>query len=191
MSAEPSKAARSCWGADGEENKRIAAELRECPNSAVGSATGRRTHDYGRHGITSLFAAFNVADGSVIGGLCHRHRAAEFGKSSPPIDKTVLAGLDILLICDNHGTHTTPAINAWPTRRPRFHMQFTPTGSSWINQVELWFGYPTGRLIRRGVHKSVQAPTCWRPAWTPPSAPSVTHSTTPWWNRRSACTRPS
>ncbi|TDC08070.1 IS630 family transposase [Nonomuraea longispora] len=117
----------------------------------------RRTHDYVRHGITSLFAAFNIADGSVIGELHRQHRAAEFKKFLLTIDKTVPAELDIHLICDNYGTHKTPAIRAWLARHPRFHMHFTPTGSSWINQVERWFGYLTDQLIRRGVHKSVQA----------------------------------
>ncbi|MFI9561749.1 IS630 family transposase [Nonomuraea endophytica] len=117
----------------------------------------RRTHDYVRNGITSLFAAFNVADGTVIGELHRQHRAAEFKKFLTTIDKTVPADLDIHLICDNYGTHKTPAIRAWLVRHPRFHMHFTPTGSSWINQVERWFGYLTEQLIRRGVHKSVQA----------------------------------
>ncbi|PRX46792.1 transposase [Nonomuraea fuscirosea] len=117
----------------------------------------RRTHDYVRNGITSLFAAFNVAGGSVIGELHRQHRAAEFKKFLITIDQTVPAELDVHLICDNHGTHKTPAIKAWLVRHPRFHMHFTPTGSSWINQVERWFGYLTDQLIRRGVHKSVQA----------------------------------
>jgi transposase len=117
----------------------------------------RRTHDYARHGITSLFAAFNVADGTVIGELHRQHRATEFKKFLVTIDKTVPAGLDVHLICDNYGTHKTSAIKAWLARHPRFHMHFTPTGSSWINQVERWFGYLTDQLIRRGVHKSVQA----------------------------------
>ena len=117
----------------------------------------RRTHDYVRNGITSLFAAFNVADGSVIGELHRQHRATEFKKFLITIDKTVPAELDIHLICDNYGTHKTPAIKSWLARHPRFHMHFTPTGSSWINQVERWFGFLTGQLIRRGVHKSVQS----------------------------------
>ncbi|MGN9847558.1 IS630 family transposase [Nonomuraea sp. H19] len=117
----------------------------------------RRTHDYVRNGITSLFAAFNIADGSVIGELHRQHRAAEFKKFLATIDQTVPAELDVHLICDNYGTHKTPAIKAWLARHPRFHMHFTPTGSSWINQVERWFGYLTDQLIRRGVHKSVQA----------------------------------
>src|SRR5690349_8568222 len=117
----------------------------------------RRTHDYLRHGITSLFAAFNIADGTVISELHRRHRAIEFRKFLVTIDKAVPAELDVHLVCDNYGTHKTPAIKAWLARHPRFHMHFTPTGSSWINQVERWFGYLTGQLIRRGVHKSVQA----------------------------------
>src|SRR5262250_2389254 len=117
----------------------------------------RRTHDYLRHGITSLFAAFNIADGTVISELHRKHRATEFKKFLATIDKTVPADLDIHLICDNYGTHKTPAIKAWLARHPRFHIHFTPTGSSWINQVERWFGYLTDQRIRRGVHKSVQA----------------------------------
>jgi len=117
----------------------------------------RRTHDYARHGITSLFAAFNVADGTVIGELHRQHRATEFKKFLATIDQRVPPGLDVHLICDNYGTHKTPAIKTWLARHPRFHMHFTPTGSSWIHQVERWFGHLTSQLIRRGVHKSVQA----------------------------------
>jgi transposase len=117
----------------------------------------RRTHDYHRNGITSLFAACNTADGTVIGELHRQHRAAEFRKFLITIDKSVPAELDVHLICDNYGTHKTPAVRAWLTRHPRFHMHFTPTGSSWINQVERWFGMLTDQKIRRGAHKSVQA----------------------------------
>src|SRR6266511_3785051 len=117
----------------------------------------RRTHDYVRNGITSLFAAFNVADGTVISALHRRHRAAEFKKFLARIDAAVPAELDVHLICDNYGTHKTPAIKAWLDKHPRFHMHFTPTGSSWINQVERWFGFLTDQMIRRGAHKSVQA----------------------------------
>jgi transposase len=117
----------------------------------------RRTHDYARHGITTLFAAFDIADGSVIGELHRQHRATEFKKFLTTIDKTVPAELDVHLICDNYGTHKTPAIKAWLARHPRFHMHFTPTGSSWINQVERWFGFLSDQKIRRGAHKSVQA----------------------------------
>jgi len=117
----------------------------------------RRSHDYARHGVTSLFAAFNIADGTVISEIHRKHRAVEFRKFLIGIDKVVPAELDVHLICDNLSTHKTPAVNTWLTRHPRFHLHFTPTGSSWINQVERWFGYLTDQLLRRGVHKSVQA----------------------------------
>ena len=126
----------------------------------------RRTHDYARNGITSLFAAFDIATGAVIGELHRQHRATEFRKFLTTIDKTVPAELDVHLICDNYGTHKTPAIKAWLSRHPRFHMHFTPTGSSWINQVERWFGFLTDQMIRRGVHKSVQALENDIRAWT-------------------------
>jgi transposase len=117
----------------------------------------RRTHDYLRHGITSLFAAFNIADGTVISELHRRHRAIEFRKFLVKIDKAVPAGLDVHLVCDNYATHNTAEIKTWLARHPRFHVHFTPTGSSWMNQVERWFGLLTDKLIRRGVHTSVQA----------------------------------
>jgi transposase len=117
----------------------------------------RRTHDYTRHGTTSLFAAFNIADGTVITELHRRHRATEFRKFLTSIDKAVPAELDVHLVCDNLATHKTPIVNEWLARHPRFHVHFTPTGSSWINQVERWFGYLTDQLTRRGVHKSVAA----------------------------------
>jgi hypothetical protein len=117
----------------------------------------RRTHDYARHGTTSLFAAFNIADGTVISELHRRHRAAEYLKFLKAIDKAVPAELDVHIVCDNLATHKTPAVSEWIARRPRFHVHFTPTGSSWINQVERWFAYLTTQLLQRGVHKSVQA----------------------------------
>jgi transposase len=100
----------------------------------------RRTHDCARHGVTSLFAAFNIADGTVISELHRRHQ--EFLKFLKRIDKNVPAALDIHLICDNYGTHKTPAVKAWLARHPRFHVHFTPTGSSWINRVP---GFPSNR----------------------------------------------
>jgi transposase len=117
----------------------------------------RRTHDYLRHGITSLFAAFNIADGTVISELHRRHRAIEFRKFLATIDKAVPADLDVHLVCDNYATHNTAEIRTWLARHPRFHVHFTPTGSSWMNQVERWFGLLTDKLIRRGAHTSVQA----------------------------------
>ncbi|MGW3664669.1 IS630 family transposase [Streptomyces sp. NPDC005141] len=117
----------------------------------------RRTHDYYRHGITSLFAAFNIADGTVISALHRRHRAIEFKKFLIRIDRAVPAGLDVHLVCDNYATHNTAEIKTWLGKHPRFHVHFTPTGSSWMNQVERWFGLLTDKLIRRGVHTSVTA----------------------------------
>lgn len=117
----------------------------------------KRTHDYVRHGTTSLFAAFNTADGTVISSLHRRHRTVEFKKFLTKIDGEVPEHLDVHLVCDNYGTHKTPAITKWLTSHPRFHMHYTPTYSSWINQVERWFGYLTDQLIRRGDHPSAQA----------------------------------
>jgi transposase len=117
----------------------------------------RRTHDYTRHGTTSLFAAFNIADGTVISELHRKHRAVEFKKFLVAIDKAVPADLDVHVVCDNLATHKTALVHDWLARHPRFHIHFTPTGSSWINQVERWFGYLTDQLTRRGVHQSVQA----------------------------------
>ena len=117
----------------------------------------RRTHDYLRHGITSLFAASSIADGTVISEIHRRHRAIEFRKFLASIDKAVPADLDVHLICDNYATHNTAEIRTWLAHHPRFHVHFTPTGSSWMNQVERWFGLLTDKLIRRGVHTSVQA----------------------------------
>jgi transposase len=90
----------------------------------------KRTHDYARHGTTSLFAAFNTADGSVISSLHRRHRTVEFKKFLTKIDTEVPEGLDIHLVCDNYGTHKAPAVKAWLARHPRVHMHFTPTGNT-------------------------------------------------------------
>ena len=117
----------------------------------------RRSHDYVRHGTTDLFAAFNIADGTVVSQLRRHHRAAEFKEFLARIDKAVPAGLEVHLVCGNLATHKAPVIQAWLARHPRFRLHFTPTGSSWINQVERWFGFLTDQRIRRGVHKSVQA----------------------------------
>ena len=116
----------------------------------------RRTHDYARNGVTSLFAAFNIADGTVVTEIRRRHRAVEYKQFLTAIDKAVPAELDVHIVCDNLATHKTPAIKAWLARHPRFHIHFTPTGSSWINQVERWFSYLTTDLLQRGVYKSVQ-----------------------------------
>ncbi len=137
----------------------------------------RRTHDYYRNGITTLFAAFDVADGSVISELHRQHRANEFKQFLITIDKTVPEGLDIHLVCDNYGTHKSPAIKTWLTAHPRFHMHYTPTYSSWINQVERWFAYLTDDLLRRSDHRSVQALEndirAWTKAWNENPKPFI------------------
>ncbi len=117
----------------------------------------KRTHDYVRHGVTTLFAAFNTADGTVISSVHRRHRAIEFRKFLAKIDAEVPDHLDVHLVCDNYGTHKHPTVRAWLTRHPRFHIHYTPTYSSWINQVERWFAYLTTDLLQRGDHRSVQA----------------------------------
>jgi transposase len=117
----------------------------------------RATHDYVRAGTTTLFAALNTATGQVIGSLHRRHRAEEFKKFLVKLDREVPAGLDVHLVLDNYATHKTPAIKKWLLAHPRFHVHFTPTGSSWLNLVERWFAELTSKRIRRGVHRSVQA----------------------------------
>ena len=98
-----------------------------------------------------------MGTGEVIGSLHRRHRATEFKKFLTKLDKEVPADLDVHLICDNYATHKTPAIQKWLATHPRFHLHFTPTSSSWLNQVERWFGLLTDKQLRRGVHKSVRA----------------------------------
>src|SRR4051794_8398333 len=109
----------------------------------------RRTHDYLRHGTTTLFAAMDVADGTVITSLHRRHRATEFKKFLAKIDAEVPGDLGIHLICDNYGTHKHPIIKTWLERHPRVHLHFTPTYSSWLNLVERFFGYVTADLLQR------------------------------------------
>jgi transposase len=117
----------------------------------------KRTHDYARHGTTTLFAAFDVATGQVISATHRRHRSAEFKKFLSKIDACVPDHLDVHLVLDNYGTHKTPTINTWLEAHPRFHVHFTPTYSSWLNQVERWFGLITSDLLQRSDHRSVQA----------------------------------
>jgi len=117
----------------------------------------KRTHDYVRHGTTSLFAAFNTADGTVISSLHRRHRTIEFKKFLTKIDQQVPDDLDVHLVADNYATHKTLTITKWLAAHPRFHMHFTPTYSSWINQVERFFAHVTADLLQRSDHRSVQA----------------------------------
>jgi len=116
----------------------------------------RRTHDYERHGTTSLFAALEMASGKVIGECHRRHRATEFRRFLDTVEAATPAELDVHLILDNYGTHKTPLIQRWLVRHARYHLHFTPTGSSWINLVERWFGTLTERQLRRGVHRSTR-----------------------------------
>jgi len=117
----------------------------------------RRTHDYRRHGTTSLFAALDVATGQVIGECHRRHRSQEFQQFLETIDAYVPANLDVHLILDNYGTHKTARIRGWFARHPRFHVHFTPTSASWLNLVERWFALLTEKQIKRGAHRSVRA----------------------------------
>jgi transposase len=116
----------------------------------------RRTHDYLRNGVTTLFAALDVATGKIIGSIHRRHRAVEFRKFLTKLDHQVPDELDVHLICDNYSTHKAPTVKTWLAAHPRFHLHFTPTYSSWLNQVERWFGLLTDKQLRRGVHKSLQ-----------------------------------
>jgi len=113
------------------------------------------THDYKRHGTTTLFAALDVANGAVLAQCKRRHRHQEFLAFLRHIDQNVPAELDVHLICDNYGTHKHPKVRAWLARRPRYHVHYTPTYASWLNQVERWFGLITQQAIRRGSFKSV------------------------------------
>ena len=117
----------------------------------------RCTHDYYRHGTTSLFAALDIATGKVIGRCQGRHRHQEFLAFLDQIEREVPAALAIHLVLDNYGTHKTPKVAAWFKMRPRYHLHFTPTSASWLNQVERWFAKITEQRIRRGVFKSVDA----------------------------------
>lgn len=111
-----------------------------------------RTHDYRRHGTTSLFAALDIQTGKVIGRCYERHRAVEFKKFLVAVDREVPSELDIHMVLDNYATHKTPAVHRWLVRHPRFHLHFTPTGASWLNLVESWFSILTRKQLRRGSH---------------------------------------
>src|ERR1700761_548054 len=114
----------------------------------------RRTHDYKRHGTTSLFAALDIKAGTILGKCMARHRAAEFRRFLDMIEKNVPAELDVHVVMDNASSHKTKLIRSWFARRPRWHAHFTPTSASWINQVERFFALLTDDQIRRGVHRS-------------------------------------
>lgn len=116
----------------------------------------RRTHDYKRHGTTSLFAALELKTSRVIGQLHRRHRSQEFRRFLDAIEANVPPDLDVHIVLDNYGTHKTDIIRKWFAKRPRFHVHFTPTYGSWLNLVERWFAEITNKRIRRGVFRSVR-----------------------------------
>jgi transposase len=116
---------------------------------------GTMTHDYKRHGTTTLFAALDVLTGKVIGECQPRHRHTEFLKFLRVIDRQVPKGLQVHLILDNYSTHKHENVKSWLAKHPRFHLHFTPTSSSWLNLVERWFGKLTEKTIRRGIFHSV------------------------------------
>jgi transposase len=116
----------------------------------------RQTHDYERHGTTTLFAALNVLEGTVIGECQPRHRHQEFLRFLDRIDQSVDTSLEIHMVLDNYGTHKHPEVKKWLAARPRYHVHFTPTSSSWINQIERWFAEITRKQIRRGTFRSVR-----------------------------------
>ena len=117
----------------------------------------RRTHDYKRHGTTTLFAALDTATGAVIGTCMKRHRAREFRSFLDEVERNVPADLDIHVVMDNASSHKTKLIRDWFAKRPRWHSHFTPTSSSWLNQVERFFALLTERQIKRGAHRSTAA----------------------------------
>src|SRR5438270_5347428 len=139
----------------------------------------RQTHDYTRHGTTTLFAAFNILNGKVIGSCLPRHRGREFVKFLNQLEKEVPPDLEVHLILDNYSTHKSAEVERWckSKKRRRFHFHFTPTSSSWLNQVERWFGLITERMIRRGTFRSVheleQAIYHWLSTWNDRPKPFV------------------
>jgi transposase len=141
----------------------------------------RQTHDYVRHGTTNLYAALDVASGQVIADTSPRHRAEEFRRFLGLIDKSVPAGLDVHDVLDNSSTHTTPSIQRWLQRHPRFTLHFTPTYSSWINLVERWFAELTTKWLQRSAHRSVPdlvaSIRTWITNWNDNPKPYVWHKT--------------
>jgi transposase len=139
-----------------DEKSQMQAIDRTAPIVAVMPTTpARMTHDYVRHGTTSLFAAFDIGSGSVIAQHYRRHRHQEFLRFLKLIDAAVPTDLDLHLVLDNYATHKTPRVKEWLLRHPRFHLHFTPTSSSWLNLVERWFAELTTRKLRHSAHRSV------------------------------------
>jgi transposase len=140
-----------------DEKSQIQALDRSAPILPMLPGTpARASHDYVRHGTTSLFAALDVAS-RVYGQLHRRHRAVEFKRFLCQLDAEVPAGLEVHLVLDNYATHKTPAIRRWLAAHPRFVLHFTPTGASWLNLVERWFAELTTKKLRRSAHRSTAA----------------------------------
>lgn len=139
-----------------DEKSQIQALDRTQPVLPMAPTTpARMTHDYVRHGTTSLFAALDIASGSVIAQHYRRHRHQEFLRFLRTIDAAVPKHLELHLVLDNYATHKTEAVRKWLIRHPRFHLHFTPTSASWLNLVERWFAELTNRKLRRSAHRSV------------------------------------
>lgn len=139
-----------------DEKSQIQALDRTRPSTSLRPGIpARQTHDYTRHGTTTLFAALSMLDGKVIGDCMPRHRHQEFIRFLQIIDVKTPIDLDLHLIVDNYGTHKHPRVQSWLKRHPRFHLHFIPTSSSWLNMIERWFGEITSKRIRRGSFKSV------------------------------------
>jgi transposase len=117
----------------------------------------RQSHDYERHGVTSLFAALDVASGVTISNCYRRHRHQEFLRFLNDIDANLPGGFDVHLVMDNYGTHRVSKVRSWLARHPRYHVHFTPTSGSWLNLVERLFAEVTERCVRRGSHTTVRA----------------------------------
>ena len=140
-----------------DEKSQIQALDRTQPVLPMAPATpAKMTHDYVRHGTTSLFAALDIASGSVIAQHYRRHRHQEFLRFLKVIDAAVPKDLDLHLVLDNYATHKTEPVKKWLLRHPRFHLHFTPTSASWLNLVERWFAELTNKKLRRGAHRSVR-----------------------------------
>ncbi len=140
-----------------DEKSQIQALERSQPMPPLRPGTpARQTRDYKRHGTTSLFAALDIATGEVIGRCYPRHRSVEFRRFLTVIEKAVPKELEVHLVLDNYTTHRTAMIHKWLLRHPRFHLHFTPTSASWLNQVERWFAEIANKRIRRGSYRSTR-----------------------------------
>ncbi len=138
-----------------EKSQIQALERTQTPLPMTAGQPATQTHDYTRHGTTTLFAALDVTSGRVIGQCMMRHRHQEFLRFLATIDRETPAHLDLHLICDNYRTHKHPKVQAWLRRHPRFHMHFTPTSASWLNMVERLFAELTSKRLRRGIFRSI------------------------------------